>query len=83
VDWFEHFGQPDEVLKEMARMLKPDGKVIVSFGPPWYHPKGGPFIFMGSPAANREVVDEIAFEVQTEEISRGCRRLEPNEHPQI
>jgi len=43
VDSFEHFGQPDEVLKEMARMLKPDGKVIVSFGPPWYHPKGGHF----------------------------------------
>ena len=43
VDSFEHFGQPDDVLKEMARMLKPDGKVIVSFGPPWYHPKGGHF----------------------------------------
>jgi hypothetical protein len=24
-------------------MLKPDGKVIVSFGPRWYHPKGGHF----------------------------------------
>jgi hypothetical protein len=44
VDSFEHFGRPDEVLKEMA------------------------------------------FEVETgrsEEISRGCRRLEPTEHPQI
>ena len=43
IDSFEHFSHPDEVLEEMARLLKPDGKVIVSFGPPWYHPKGGHF----------------------------------------
>jgi len=43
IDSFEHFGHPDEILKEMSRLLKPDGKVIVSFGPPWYHPKGGHF----------------------------------------
>lgn len=43
IDSFEHFGDPGEILKEMARLLKPDGKVIVSFGPPWYHPKGGHF----------------------------------------
>lgn len=43
IDSFEHFGHPDEVLEEMSRLLKPDGKVIVSFGPPWYHPKGGHF----------------------------------------
>jgi 2-polyprenyl-3-methyl-5-hydroxy-6-metoxy-1,4-benzoquinol methylase len=43
LDSFEHFGHPDEVLKEMSRLLKPGGKVIVSFGPPWRHPKGGHF----------------------------------------
>jgi SAM-dependent methyltransferase len=43
IDSFEHFGHPDQILKEMARLLKPDGKVVVSFGPPWYHPKGGHF----------------------------------------
>ncbi|HEX4595822.1 MAG TPA: class I SAM-dependent methyltransferase [Bryobacteraceae bacterium] len=43
IDSFEHFGQPEEILKEMSRLLKPDGKVIVSFGPPWYHPMGGHF----------------------------------------
>jgi SAM-dependent methyltransferase len=41
IDSFEHFGHPDKVLEEMSRLLKPGGRVIVSFGPPWYHPKGG------------------------------------------
>jgi hypothetical protein len=27
----------------MSKLLKPGGKVLVSFGPPWYHPKGGHF----------------------------------------
>lgn len=40
VDAFEHFDRPGEILREMARLLKPDGKVMVSFGPPWLHPKG-------------------------------------------
>ncbi len=43
IDSFEHFSNPDEVLKGMASLLRPGGKVIVSFGPPWYHPKGGHF----------------------------------------
>jgi SAM-dependent methyltransferase len=43
IDSFEHFGRPEEVLNEMSKLLKPGGKVLVSFGPPWYHPKGGHF----------------------------------------
>jgi len=43
LDSFEHFDDPAGILKEMARLLKPDGRVIVSFGPPWYHPLGGHF----------------------------------------
>ena len=41
LDSFEHFDHPDRVLEEMARLLKPDGRVIASFGYPWYHPLGG------------------------------------------
>jgi SAM-dependent methyltransferase len=43
VDSFEHFCRPDLVLRDMATILVPGGKVLVSFGPPWYHPKGGHF----------------------------------------
>jgi SAM-dependent methyltransferase len=41
IDAFEHFGDPAAILREMAKMLKPDGCALVSFGPTWYHPLGG------------------------------------------
>jgi SAM-dependent methyltransferase len=41
LDSFEHFADPGGVLETMAGLLKPDGCVLVSFGPPWFHPYGG------------------------------------------
>jgi SAM-dependent methyltransferase len=41
LDSFEHFDDPAAILRVMDRHLRPDGKVIATFGPPWYHPVGG------------------------------------------
>jgi SAM-dependent methyltransferase len=41
VDAFEHFADPAEVLRIMNTLLKPEGEVLLSFGPTWYHPLGG------------------------------------------
>lgn len=41
IDAFEHFDDPAGVLATMAGMLHGDGRVLVSFGPTWYHPLGG------------------------------------------
>jgi SAM-dependent methyltransferase len=41
VDSFEHFNDPELILDMMYKSLKPDGFVMVSFGPTWYHPYGG------------------------------------------
>src|SRR5262249_39554659 len=41
VDCFEHFADPAAVLRHMRTLLRPDGSVLVSFGPPWKHPLGG------------------------------------------
>lgn len=41
VDAFEHFENPRAILETMKGLLKPDGRVLISFGPPWYHPLGG------------------------------------------
>ena len=43
VDSFEHFADPADILQRMRGLLKPDGCVLASFGPTWYHPLGGHF----------------------------------------
>jgi SAM-dependent methyltransferase len=41
LDSFEHFAEPAAILQRMADLLHPSGKVLVTFGPTWYHPLGG------------------------------------------
>jgi SAM-dependent methyltransferase len=41
IDAFEHFNDPAEILRIMGSLLKPDGEILLSFGPTWYHPLGG------------------------------------------
>lgn len=41
LDSFEHFADPAAVLETMYESLRPGGLVLISFGPPWYHPYGG------------------------------------------
>lgn len=41
LDSFEHFGDPGAVLSTMYALLRPAGRVLVSFGPTWFHPYGG------------------------------------------
>lgn len=41
IDAFEHFAEPEKILHSMRRLLKPDGYLLVAFGPPWCHPYGG------------------------------------------
>lgn len=41
IDSFEHFDDPAQVLAAMGRLLKDNGRVLLSFGPTWYHPYGG------------------------------------------
>jgi len=40
INSFEHYAEPETVLKHWRFLLKPEGKVYLSFGPPWYHPYG-------------------------------------------
>lgn len=40
-DSFEHFKDPNLILKKMSLLLNPSGCVYASFGPIWYHPYGG------------------------------------------
>lgn len=41
LDAFEHYNNPGLILEHMCTLLKPGGRVLVCFGPPWLHPYGG------------------------------------------
>jgi SAM-dependent methyltransferase len=41
LDGFEHYADPEAVLKTMRRLVKDGGRVLISFGPAWFHPYGG------------------------------------------
>ncbi|HVV43642.1 MAG TPA: methyltransferase domain-containing protein [Bryobacteraceae bacterium] len=41
IDAFEHFDDPAGILRVMDSLLKPDGSIVATFGPTWYHPLGG------------------------------------------
>src|SRR5262249_1316434 len=41
IDAFEHFDDPAGVLRLMADRVEPNGYVLASFGPTWFHPRGG------------------------------------------
>jgi SAM-dependent methyltransferase len=36
----EHYPDPVATLEEMQRLLKPGGKLLITFGPPWFAPYG-------------------------------------------
>lgn len=42
----EHFVEPERILEIMKAALNPAGKLLVTFGPPWYAPYGSHMQFM-------------------------------------
>jgi SAM-dependent methyltransferase len=40
LDAFEHFRDPGQILTHINKLLKPGGRLLVNFGPPWNHPYG-------------------------------------------
>lgn len=41
IDAFEHFADPGGILDLIHGLLNPGGRLILCFGPTWYHPLGG------------------------------------------
>ncbi len=41
IDAFEHFMEPAGILRKMAELCKPDGRIWIQFGYTWFHPYGG------------------------------------------
>jgi SAM-dependent methyltransferase len=75
VDAFEHFTDPDAVLRSMHTMLKPEGAVLASFGPTWYHPLGG-HLFSVFPWAHLVFTEKALIRWRSDFRSDGATRFE-------
>jgi 2-polyprenyl-3-methyl-5-hydroxy-6-metoxy-1,4-benzoquinol methylase len=40
LDSFEHFADPAEILRIMRSLVRQDGRALIEFGMPWFHPYG-------------------------------------------
>ena len=74
MDWFEHYGDVEGILKQMRRALKDDGRVHVSFGPPWYHPLGG-HLFSIFPWAHLAFTESALIRWRSDFKSDGATRF--------
>jgi SAM-dependent methyltransferase len=74
IDSFEHFDAPDEILRIMAKLLRPGGRVIASFGPTWFHPLGG-HLFSVFPWAHLIFTESALIRWRSDFKSDGATRF--------
>lgn len=74
LDSFEHFRDTAQVLSVMNSLLKPDGEVIASFGPTWFHPLGG-HLFSVFPWAHLVFSEEALIRWRSDFKSDGATKF--------
>lgn len=74
LDSFEHYSEPLEILRLIRPLLNPSGRVLVSFGPPWYHPYGG-HLFSVFPWAHLVFTERAFMRWRSEFKSDGATRF--------
>jgi SAM-dependent methyltransferase len=73
----EHFPQPVQTLHEMKSLLKPTGKLLVTFGPPWFAPYGAHMQFFTSlPWVHLIFSERTIMNVRKRYRSDGANRFE-------
>ena len=77
IDAFEHYDDPVSILGEMDRLLAPDGKLVISFGPPWKHPFGAHLNgWIGLPWIHFFFDEPTVLAVRATYLSDGAQRYE-------
>lgn len=74
IDSFEHFADPQAILLDMRRMLKPGGFVLAAFGPTWYHPLGG-HLFSTFPWAHLLFTEKALIRWRSDFIADGAENF--------
>ncbi|MGH9436479.1 MAG: class I SAM-dependent methyltransferase [Terriglobia bacterium] len=74
IDGFEHYGDPGEILAIMRDFLHANGRVFISFGPPWLHPYGG-HLFSVFPWAHLIFTEKALIRWRSDFKSDGATRF--------
>lgn len=73
----EHFPDPVAVLREMRAALAPDGRMLVTFGPPWLAPSGSHMhFFTRVPWVNLIFSERTVMSVRARYRADGATRYE-------
>ncbi len=73
----EHFGDPARILDVMKSALKPDGRLYITFGPPWYAPYGSHMHFFTKvPWVNLLFSERTVMAVRARYRDDGATRYE-------
>ena len=76
-DAMEHYPEPAATLEEMKRLLKPGGRLLVTFGPPWFAPYGSHMhFFCKVPWLNLLFTERTVMSVRARFRSDGATRYE-------
>jgi ubiquinone/menaquinone biosynthesis C-methylase UbiE len=74
---FEHFGDPEAMLREMTRLVRPGGAVWITFAEPWYSPYGSHMSFFTKlPWVNVLFSEATVLRVRSRYRSDGATRYE-------
>lgn len=76
-DSFEHFSDPLGILRQFAQVLKPGGKVYLTFSPLWFSPFGAHMqYFTGVPWVHLLFSERTVMTVRSRYRQDGARRYE-------
>jgi SAM-dependent methyltransferase len=74
---FEHFNSPAEILNEMKSVLKDNGIIFITFGPPWFAPYGSHTQFFARiPWVNLFFKERVVIAVRSLYRNDGARKYE-------
>ena len=74
---FEHFPDPIFILSQMMVAIRPHGKILITFGPPWFAPYGAHMgYFTKMPWVNIFFSEKTVMNVRASFRKDGAKRYE-------
>ena len=73
---FEHFNDPVAILNEMKELLTESGKLLITFGAPWWAPYGSHMLFTDVPWINLLFSERTVMKVRSRFRHDGAERYE-------